>query len=250
MLVLRTPAPQRRYSKCLLSPPGDADRSLGPGWTSDWTSERARKRSIGGGKPVWTGNESSRRRDRPNPWPEHTLLPHWGARSPRRSGKTGSWGGQRSGGQRGGSLFLFCLLSEMTKKIQLSGPENELQRRLNTWLMARQTGRRDEHVASRWGNSDSYLGVKNLRVDNIYTKTSEDYFWFFGLLWNRTPPTRWRWDGCSPSDAEEDVGRGRCFVHIQITWLKWSMVDGVLLLFWRHLLIQSGASLSVCFTLF
>lgn len=35
VVVLRSPAAQRRYSKRLLSPPGDADRSLGPGRPSE-----------------------------------------------------------------------------------------------------------------------------------------------------------------------------------------------------------------------
>lgn len=80
--------------------------------------------------------------DRPNlpPWPEHTLLPDWGApRSPRRRGTTGS---QRSG-VREMALFLFCLLPEMTKKTTTVWTrEQTTKRRLNTWPMARQTDRK------------------------------------------------------------------------------------------------------------
>lgn len=103
---------QQLCSKCLLSPPGDADWSLGPGWTSEWMidreKERERKNKIGGeGEPVKTGDDSSWRplmpgQTKPLTW-THTLTV---LRGPRRRGKTSSWG-QRVRGQTDGALFLL-----------------------------------------------------------------------------------------------------------------------------------------------
>lgn len=166
---------QHDCSKCLLCPPGDADGSLAKGWVSKRENEREREREREKEREDRRETGLNRERvlqtptdagtDQTPPWPEHTLLPYWGARSPRRRDTTGSWG-QRSGvGQM--ALFLFCLLPEMTKKIK------------STVLTRERTTKMTEHWPADWwrdgqeggmngsppavtpsrGKSDSYVGV-------------------------------------------------------------------------------------------
>ncbi len=179
---------QHVYSKCLLCPPGDADWSLGPGWTSEQAgermikqeSERARKRRSDTGRKQGTSLPDAHWcRDRPNPWPEHTLLPCWGVRSLRKRGKTRSWG-QRSGG-RETALFLFLSVSCDDKNTTVWTRERTTKttEHLTGRLMARQTGRWDERVTSHWGKK--WLTFR--RVDNIYMRLAKDMDVFvFGLL--------------------------------------------------------------------
>lgn len=94
------------------------------------------------------------------------------------------------------------------------------------WWRDRQEGGMN---TSQWGESDSNLGVRNLRVDEIYTRLAKIIF-VFGLRrwtlehWSCTLPSGRRWDGgrlwhlfrnCSSNDEEEDV------MFCTQTWMDW-----------------------------
>lgn len=74
-------------------------------WESDGGNDRR-------GKPVWPGNDSSRRRDRPNPLTWTHSYPPEGAWSPGSSSRIRSWG-QRSRGREVDISIFFS--PEMTK---------------------------------------------------------------------------------------------------------------------------------------
>lgn len=192
-------------SKCLLCPPGDADWSLGPGWTSERTSKRTNgrarerereKEKIEGGNRSEQGTsppDAHWCRDRPDPWPEHTLLPHRGARRPRRSGKTGELGSEVRG-QTDRSLSFLSVAWDDKKKTTVWTREwtTKTTEHLTGRLTARQTGRPDERITSRRGKSYSYLGVEKPASGHNLHETSERYgcFFLFWDSWSKTGNTK------------------------------------------------------------
>lgn len=120
--------------KCLLCPPGDADWSLGPGWTSEWTNERATDRTIGGETrsdqettPPDVGTDQ-------NLWPEHTLTPP--LRGPEAQGAAAESGaGVRGQGAERWIFFFFFFFSP----------------RLRRQNAREQTARTDRERYRKWG---------------------------------------------------------------------------------------------------
>lgn len=112
----------------------------------------------------------------------HTHLPCWGVQSLRGKDEDKSLGSEVRGSDRWLS-FLFCLLLEMTKKKQPSGPTTKMNELLTGWFIVRRTGggRRNGSPATvtpSGGNSDSDLGVKNLRVDKMYMRLVRKWIYF------------------------------------------------------------------------
>lgn len=171
-------------SKCLLSPPGDADWSPVPRQNertneraseqdNEWTSKREReKEKIGGGNRSKQGTsppDAHWCRDRPKPltW-THTQTPLRGPKPEGGEAKPGSWG-QRSG-VRQMALFLFCLLPEMTKKTTVWTRDwtTKTTGHLTGRLMARQTGRPDECITSCRGKSYLHETSKGIWILFIF----------------------------------------------------------------------------------
>lgn len=180
---------------------------------NEW--ERERERSEWG-EPVWTGNESFRRRDRPNPltW-THTLTPPRGLRPEE------EWQNQELGSEAGVrevALFFFLSFAWDDKEPQLSGPENELQRQLNTWLMATQTGRRNERHASMRKRWLIFTRKKPASGQDLH-KTSETHICFWIISWKCTRR-------CLDGVMWAQRCWGRC-THPWIMWLRRSVVEGV-----------------------
>lgn len=99
----------------------------------EWESE---KEKIGGGNRSQRGTSPADAhwcRDRPHPpWPEHTLLPPTEGREVEEERQNQELGSEVRG-RRDGSLSFLSVAWDDEKIKQLSGPENETQRRLNTW---------------------------------------------------------------------------------------------------------------------
>lgn len=195
--------------KCLLCPPGDADWSLGPGWTSEWTNERATERTIRGATrsdqettPPDVGTDQ-------NLWPEHTLTPP--LRGPEAQGAAAAESGAGVRGQ-GAERWIFFFF------FFFSSPETTKRQRTDCtdWQRAVQKVRRVQSDTPQRGKLITHI--------HEWTEITGDkqgvcFFWTLGKLLRSKG--REESQKCSPGDAGVHVRFTR---RPQIMW--WIRLTG------------------------
>lgn len=174
-----------------MCPPGDADRCLGPGWTSEWTSERATERTIGG------ENRSEQETTPPDVGTDQNLWQHScppkGGLKPREQEQQQQQQHQELGsevrGQRGGFLlfFFFCLRWQNTRErtAQTHWWWTEMRARLAGHLLKRKSFIQDWTKIT--GDKQGLFGFWTLMI-NYRDEKAEGNPWSVHLV---TPRCTW-----------------------------------------------------------